>query len=678
MNRMNRSETRRGAPTDPHRRRVVHRASRLVVLTSALTLLTARAAAASADCAEAAPSLAAAAASRADSPFEFGEFLREIRDLENPTAVALEADELFVCESYRHRVRVFGIDGVERRVLGRRGSGAGELLAPAGLAIDAAAGVVWVCDTGNHRVQSFSRRGEHIRTIGRRGRGNAEFESPRGMALFSGRVFVADTGNDRVQVFEPDGGFVTSFGRRGTGDGEFRRPCAVVGGPGDAVYVADAENNRIQVFDASGRFVRRWGEWGEFPGMLSAPSALSFRDDGLYVADTRNHRIQRFDAAGAPQHEWGTHALLPREGQGRVHYVDGLAISADGSLGVVGESFENRCQLYARRIPGQTPSYVRPPIGRMITSHFGERLDVDGNLMAIAEPETHIVNIFQLGGSEPILIHTIGRFGAKFGEFNVPTGVCVDAASRHVYVVDSANGRVQMFYLKPDAAAEPRFVPFMSRLVRSFDCDEIWRAAGRPAPGWPIQPGALARGDAGEHYVLDTRNATIFVFDADMRPVRTIGGYGDGAGEFRRPVELCVDHRRGRLLVVDADASRVVVLDREGRCLTQLGGPDAGDATLIAPFGVEVGTDGRAFVSDAGADAVLVFNPAGGFERRFGSRGLEVGQYYKPKGLARDSAGKLIVLDHGNHRGVICQPDGTVISMFGSRLFTAPARRLKR
>lgn len=621
---------------------------------------------------------AAAAVLQRGAPFEFGEFVREIRDLESPTAVVLDGDEILVCEAYRHRVRVFGVDGVERRAFGRRGSGAGELLAPGGLAVDSAAGVVWVCDTGNHRVQAFSRGGEFVRSVGERGRGDGQFESPHGIALAGQRLFVADTGNDRVQVFGNDGSHILSFGRHGSGDGEFRRPSAVVGDAAGGVYVADADNNRIQRFDSSGRFMRKWGEWGEFPGMLSAPSALSFHDDGLYVADMRNHRIQRFDSDGKPQHEWGTHALLPREGQGRIHYVDGLAIAADGALGVVGESFENRCQIYARRLPGQTPSYVRPPIGRMVTSHFGERLDIDGALMAISEPETHVVNVYQLGGSEPIMIHTIGRFGAKFGEFNVPTDVCLDALARHVYVVDSANARIEMFYLKPDDAPEPRFVPFMSRLVRSFDLAEIWRGAGRPAPEWPIQPTAMALGASGERYVLDARNATIFVFDVDMRPLRTIGGYGDRAGQFRRAVDLCVDAVRGRLFVVDADAARVVVLDHDGRFVAHLGEPVAGAAGLIAPFGVEVDADGRAFVTDAGTDAVVVFDPAGGVERRFGSRGLEVGQYFKPKGIARDSAGRLVVLDHGNHRGVICQPDGTVTSMFGSRLFVAPARRLKR
>ena len=64
---------------------------------------------------------------------------------------------------------------------------AGELSAPADIALDAA-GNVYVADTGNHRVQVFTAAGVFLRTFGRLGRGQGEFYNPRGIAVRGGIV----------------------------------------------------------------------------------------------------------------------------------------------------------------------------------------------------------------------------------------------------------------------------------------------------------------------------------------------------------------------------------------------------------------------------------------------------------------------------------------------------------
>ena len=49
-------------------------------------------------------------------------------------------------------------------------------------------------------------------------------------------------------------------------------------------------------------------------------------------------------------------------------------------------------------------------------SHFGERLDAQGHLMTIAEPESHRVVLFETSKAVPIVIGNFGERGKRFGQ----------------------------------------------------------------------------------------------------------------------------------------------------------------------------------------------------------------------------------------------------------------------
>ena len=74
--------------------------------------------------------------------------------------VCVDADgqpELLVSDKWNDRVVAFRLDGSAARVVcgtGQRGSGAGELNCPAGLAVTAT-GDLWVVEAGIHRVSLF-------------------------------------------------------------------------------------------------------------------------------------------------------------------------------------------------------------------------------------------------------------------------------------------------------------------------------------------------------------------------------------------------------------------------------------------------------------------------------------------------------------------------------------------
>jgi len=79
-------------------------------------------------------------------------------------------------------------------------SGAGEMRA-FGLDVDAADNV-WVADTYHHRILCFDNNGNFLLQFGKQGFGPGEFQLPQDVAVVAGRLFVADTYNSRVQIFD--------------------------------------------------------------------------------------------------------------------------------------------------------------------------------------------------------------------------------------------------------------------------------------------------------------------------------------------------------------------------------------------------------------------------------------------------------------------------------------------
>jgi DNA-binding beta-propeller fold protein YncE len=240
-----------------------------------------------------------------------------------------------------------------RQVIGRQGSGRGELQGPRGLAIGDD-GSLYVADGGNHRIQIFSSDGEYVDTWGGRSLSGEEtgeargFNEPWDVALGpEGSAYVADTWNHRVQKLDDQGTPITAWGVFGestvddgeAGQGLFYGPRGVVVGPDTVepeeqrVYVADTGNKRIQVFQLDGEFDFQWGGGGSSEGSLDEPVGIAFGLEGdVYVADTWNRRIQVFDREGSFVRQWEIKAwdtgipeekpFLAVDSAGRVYVTD--------------------------------------------------------------------------------------------------------------------------------------------------------------------------------------------------------------------------------------------------------------------------------------------------------------------------------------------------------------------
>jgi sugar lactone lactonase YvrE len=315
-------------------------------------------------------------------------FLRPFgsRAWRGPAGVDCHADgRLFVTDDLAHEIVVLDRDGALLQVLGREGSGPGELLYADALAWRPD-GTMYVADTGANRIQVWSRSGAYEFEFGRdRSVGIARakrlavtfagisllcglmlmasyglgifrsivpaafvlsisalsaatwtvlgaafprvLDNPRDIVADGDRTFVSDHGSHAVRAFDADGRLLRTIGRAGAGPGELSRPTGLALSPDGRLFVADSGHDRVQIFTRDGAFVSTFGRSGQGPGEFRAPHGMAFGPTGrLYVADAGNARIQIMEPDGTPID------VLDGTVDGRAFTPAGLCASRDGQL----------------------------------------------------------------------------------------------------------------------------------------------------------------------------------------------------------------------------------------------------------------------------------------------------------------------------------------------------------
>lgn len=648
--------------------------------------------------------LASACPARAQESPRLGAFSRQIDGFAEPTAAAIAADgTIYVVQRGGHRVSAVAADGRRLREWGGFGDAVGTFRAPEGIAVSPG-GEVFVADTGNHRVQVFTPEGGFLRFWGAFGTRPGELNQPRAIAVNAEHVFVADTGNDRVQVFDHSGRLVRVIGGPGDEPGRFLRPAGVAATPGGELFVADADNARVQRFSPGGEPAAHWGAWGSFAGLLAEPLGLSVHEGLVFVADTRNHRVQVFDHAGMAQYQWGLHALRPREGAGRLHYPDHVAVSPDGALAVVCESFEDRIQVFVRG-PIEQPLGPMPSLDQVGAAHFGERIDADGALIFLAEPDSQTVLAYTTRLEVPVLVTTLGGYGRRPGQFIRPTDLHYDAASGRLLVLNAGNRRLDEFRVMFEPKGEIGFDPNLGRYVRGIEWSALAERLPERLRGAGFLPAAMESDAEGNLYLLDQSGRRVLVFSPALEFKLALGGTNAAGEPLLRPADLALTSD-GRVLVVDELGRKVVSYRRDGgpgeaffpsaetearaaatsgerdgtpaareSAASQPGSSLPTAATLLRPVGIGVCANGDVLVADAGADRVLRLSREGRVLWRVGRRGLGTGEFSRPTGAAECENGRVAVVDFGNHRVQILEPDGAFRHAFGARLYVQPTRR---
>lgn len=239
-------------------------------------------------------------------------------------AVSPVDGNIYAADTWNHRIAVFNPAGELIDTYGRNGviaDGTDSLegfYGPRDVAVDKN-GFIYVADTGNHRIRVYDQNWTFIRDIGSRGTGAGQLQEPVGIAIhpISGELYIAETWNQRVSVFKRDGIYVRSWDVNMWEGTQFspNRPYLTISPDGTLIFVGDMDSSggnsgpRIVGYDLSGQAMIAFNgglatdannldQNGNTAGVLIV-GGLAFGQNGqLYVADSGTSRIVVFPPTG--------------------------------------------------------------------------------------------------------------------------------------------------------------------------------------------------------------------------------------------------------------------------------------------------------------------------------------------------------------------------------------------
>jgi len=243
------------------------------------------------------------------------------------------------------------------------------------------------------------------------------------------------------------------WGRRGISDGRLMKPRAMAVSPTDDLYVVDMLG-RIQVFDPNSKELRDQSGDSLPEGKLlrgwrtpfikqGKPVGLGWSNDNmLLVADTHYYRVLFYLPDGTLNENLligGEHGDEP----GQFHFVTDVVQDQRGHffVGQYGQldqiqEFDSDCQ-FVRRWGSQGSKlgeFSRPQ---------ALLLDDEG-LLWVADACNHRVQVFEVTGAEPKLVHHFGKHGQGPGQLQYPYGFDFDADGT-LLVAEYGNHRIQRF-----------------------------------------------------------------------------------------------------------------------------------------------------------------------------------------------------------------------------------------
>lgn len=234
---------------------------------------------------------------------------------------------VFVADSYNHRIRMVTSAGVVSTAAGNGayGSGAGttngtgtgaRFSSPRDVAIDKTSTYLYVADSGNNMIRRINSAGVVTTYAGATSSGNtnsttpttARFSTPSGLAVDSdNNIYVADTGNSAIRKITP-AGVVTTIAGNGTAgwnnavgtSAQFNLPKGVVVDAAGNIYVADTDGDEIRKITPDATVTTYTGSWsnnidGPIPdAQVRKPWGISIGPDGaMYV--TTEHRVRKIE-----------------------------------------------------------------------------------------------------------------------------------------------------------------------------------------------------------------------------------------------------------------------------------------------------------------------------------------------------------------------------------------------
>jgi DNA-binding beta-propeller fold protein YncE len=248
----------------------------------------------------------------------------------------------------------------------------------------------------------------------------------------------------------------------------------------------------------------------------------------------------------------------------------------------------------------------------------GIAVDANGNVL-VADTNNGRIEKFSPTGS---FLSILGNRGTGQGQLAGPNGIAVDRTG-NIYVADASNHRVQKLAADGTSIAE-------------------WKG---PDAGF-YGPRRIAIGPDESIYVVDQGRTRIVKFNPDGKVLTAWGTKGNGDGQFDDPTSVAVDPTTDKVYVADPHNKRIQVFDANGKFLTKWEMPEWGRPAGFEDLAID-SKMGRLYASSANINAVFIFDLNG---NRIGSLTPQPpDQLEGPSALALADR-KLYVLNMGGNR----------------------------
>lgn len=186
-------------------------------------------------------------------------------------------------------------------------------------------------------------------------------------------------------------------------------------------------------------------------------------------------------------------------------------------------------------------------------------------------------------------------------------------------------------------------------------------------------PLSIAVDHEGFIYVLERRSAAVFVFDKSEKYQRAINLKSVSVTS---PTSMIIDKKNNQIYVSDAATRKIVVTDLQGTFVRSIGGAGEGDGQFNLPVAMVLNSKGRLVVADAFSARVQIFDADGHYLTRFGRRGDSTGDFQLIKSIAVDSSDNIYVVDGRAHNIAIFNEQGELLLVMGGYYASAETGKL--
>lgn len=220
------------------------------------------------------------------------DFLTRLANFSEPLGLAIDAqNNLYVADGGKGMVFVFN----ESKVPSFTIENSEVLTKPTYLAVNNELGRLYISDSLRHQIVVFGLDGKYLFSFGEKGGREGQFFAPQGLAFSpDGKLFVTDFYNARVQVFNPDGKFLYTFGTRGNQPGEFEAPKDLAFDSAGNLYVVEGRRSNLEIYSPKGDLLLVLGEnrASASPFGFYAPRSVFIdKNDQIYISEMLGRRF---------------------------------------------------------------------------------------------------------------------------------------------------------------------------------------------------------------------------------------------------------------------------------------------------------------------------------------------------------------------------------------------------